>query len=283
MYASNCCSRYRPEFMSAVFRYFFAGLFGCSLMLSGFARAQAADADLDAANRAYQDGHFAEAARQFEQLIATRGYSAPLCFDAGNAELKAGHLGAALLNYERARYLAPGDAGINHNLQLARKQAGLDSNSYRWWQVVLRSVNWTVWLDVILTCLFLILFALVGNTFAEVWAGATRIPVRLWRKFFRIIFFVCIPLFLFFGFVELSAVGFGDRVDGVIVAKQGTLRLSPFASSEQTGSVPEGELVTVERRHGDYLWIDEASRQSGWVQEKELAPIVPGSFGMAEQ
>jgi uncharacterized protein YgiM (DUF1202 family) len=76
-------------------------------------------------------------------------------------------------------------------------------------------------------------------------------------------------------------VGFGDRVEGVIVAKQGTLRLSPFESSEQTGTVPEGELVTVERRHGDYLWVDERSRQSGWVQEKELAPVVPGSFGLA--
>jgi hypothetical protein len=267
--------------MTALLKYSCAGLLGGALLVAGVARAQAVDPDLDTANRAYQDGHYADAARQFEQLIATRGYSAPLCFDAGNAELKAGNLGPALLNYERARYLAPGDAGINHNLQLARKQAGLDPNSYRWWQVVIRSVNWTVWLNVILTCLFLVLFAMVGNTFAEAWAGATRIPVGLWRKFFRLIFFVCIPLFLFFGFVELSAVGFGDRVEGVIVAKQGTLRLSPFASSEQTGSVPEGELVTVERRHGDYLWIDEASRQSGWVQEKELAPVVPGSFGMA--
>ena len=158
---------------------------------------------------------------------------------------------------------------------------GLDPNSYRWWQVVIRSVNWTVWLTVILTCLFLILFALVGSTYAAGWASATRIPVNLWRKFFRLIYFVCIPLFLFFGFVELSAAGFGDRVEGVIVAKQGTLRLSPFASSEQTGTVPEGELVTVERRHGDYLWVDQRSKQSGWVQEKEISPVVPGSFAVA--
>ena len=266
--------------MGAFLKYLGALVLTGALLLPATAQAQAVDADLDAANRAYQAGHYDDAAKLFEQLIAARGYSAPLCFDAGNAELKAGHVGPALLNYERARYLAPGDAGINHNLQLARKQAGLDPNSYRWWQVVIRSVNWTVWLNVILTCLFLILFAMIGNAFAEAWGTATRIPVRLWRKFFRLIFFVCIPLFLFFGFVELSAVGFGDRVEGVIVAKQGTLRLSPFESAEQTGSVPEGELVTVERRHGDYLWVDQQSRQSGWVQEKEISPIVPGSFGL---
>ena len=76
--------------------------------------------------------------------------------------------------------------------------------------------------------------------------------------------------------------GFGDRIEGVIVAKEATLRLSPFDSAERTGAMPEGELVTVEKRYHDYLWIDARSRQSGWVAEKELEPVVPGSFGAAK-
>ena len=88
----------------------FGALFAASLL-----RAQEnIDADLDAANTAYQAGRYEEAAKLFGQLIADRGYSAPLCFDLGNAEFKAGRMGPALLNYERARYLAPGDAGIEH-------------------------------------------------------------------------------------------------------------------------------------------------------------------------
>jgi hypothetical protein len=232
----------------------------------------------DDANRAYEQGHAEEATKLFGQLIAERGYSAPLCFDLGNAELKAGHLGAALLNYERARYLAPDDAGINHNLQLARQQAGLKPNPYRWWQVVIRSIDWTVWLALICGSLGLILFALIGMAALRNQANEKS----GWRKFFKAILFVCIPLFLFFGFVELSAVGFGDRIEGVIVVKEATLRLSPFDSAERTGAVPEGELVTVETRYHDYLWIDERSRQSGWVAVKELEPVVPGSFKTAK-
>ena len=233
-----------------------------------------ADTDLDAANQKYLAGHYDEAARMFSDLIARRGYSAALCFNLGNAEFKAGHLGTALLNYERARYLAPGDVAINQNLQFARNKAGLDPDPYRWWQIVLRSINWGVWLAIILISLGLITVALIGLALTRPGVPETRTL----RKLFRALLFVGIPVALFFGFVELVSVGFSDRIEGVIVTKEGVLRLSPFTSAEKTGSLPEGELVTVENRHNDYLWIDDRSRQSGWIQEKELAPIVPGSF-----
>jgi tetratricopeptide (TPR) repeat protein len=121
-----------------------------------------ADDELDAANRAYTYGSYDEAAKLFQQIIATRGYSAPLCFDLANAETRAGHTGAAILNYERARYLAPADRDIDHNLQLARKQAGLAPNSYRWWQIALLSINWMVWLAIMAACLLLIFLAVIG-------------------------------------------------------------------------------------------------------------------------
>lgn len=243
------------------------------LLLAALARADNVDTELDAANRAYQAGHYDESARLFRQLVDTRGYSAPLLFDLGNAELKAGHVGPALLSYERARYLAPADAGINHNLQLARHQAGLDPNPYRWWEVVIRSINWTVWVTVILISLVLIILAIIGSALLR-----SSNPNSGWRRLCKALLFICIPLCLFFCFVELIAVGFNDRIEGVIMTKTATLRLSPFESAERTGSIPEGELVTVEKRHDDYFWIDDRSRQSGWVQEKELAPVVPGSF-----
>ena len=96
------------------------------LLLPSHLLADTTDPDLDAANQAYTSGSYDEAAKLFRQIIASRGYSAPLCFNLANAEARAGHPGQAMLNYERARYLAPNDAGINHNLQLARQQAGLE-------------------------------------------------------------------------------------------------------------------------------------------------------------
>jgi len=237
------------------------------------------DSDLDAANRAYTSGNYDESAKLFQQIIDTRGFSAPLCFDLANAEAKAGHTGAALLNYERARYLAPTDADIDHNLQLARKQAGLDPNSYRWWQIALLSINWMVWLEIMAACLLLIFLAIIGTSYAPAISGATKIPLRLLKNIFRAILFAGIPLCLLMGYVELSTVGFNDRIQGVIVAsKEATLRLSPFDSADSIGTIPEGELVTVEDRHNDYLRIEARDHHFGWVQQKDLEPVIAGSF-----
>jgi hypothetical protein len=241
--------------------------------------AQSSDPDLDAANRAYTDGKYEQSAQLFQQIINARGYSAPLCFNLANAEAKVGHTGAALLNYERARYLAPGDSDIDHNLQHERKLAGLDPNSYRWWQIALLSINWMVWLAIMATCLLLIFLAVIGTAYAPALSTASRIPPRLVKNIFRAIIFAGIPVCLLMGYVELSTVGFDYRIQGVIVApKEATLRLSPFETADSIGTIPEGELVTVEDRHNDYLRIEARDHHFGWVQEKALEPIIAGSF-----
>lgn len=230
---------------------------------------------LESANRAYTYGNYEESAQILQKLIDLHGYSASLCFNLGNAEARAGHPGLALLNYERARYLAPGDRDIDHNLQLARKKAGLDPNSFRWWQAALRGINWMVWFGLVVGCLTLLLFAVIGNAVVS----SSKTPRRGLKILFRAILFTGIPVFLLLGFVELSAAGFNDRIEGVIVApKEAILRLSPFDSADNVGIIPEGELVTVEDRHNDYIRIEARDHHFGWIQKKDIEPVVVGSF-----
>jgi tetratricopeptide (TPR) repeat protein len=252
----------------------FVLLFGFAAMLS-----TRADDELAAANSSYTNGNYEASARLFQQLIDQRGFSASLCFDLANAEERAGHTGVALLNYERARYLAPGDRDIDHNLQLARKQAGLDPNSYRWWQVALRSIDWTVWLTLMGVGLVLIFIAIVSFGYISSIAVALKLSPGLVRNIFRAILFAGIPICLILGYIELVTIGYNDRIEGVIVAsKEATLRLSPFDSADSVGTIPEGELVTVEDRHNDYLRIEARDHHFGWIRQKDIEPIVAGSF-----
>jgi hypothetical protein len=273
------------SFLSRRWKHFllpanFSRVLACCVFLSPILlQADGSDSDLNAANQAYTDGSYDDSARLFQQIIATRGYSAPLCFDLANAEARAGHMGDALLNYERARYLAPGDPDIEQNLQLTRKRAGLEPNPYRWWQIVLLSINWTVWLAIMGMVLTLLFLAIIGTAYAPALSTITKIPVRLLKNIFRGALFAGIPFCLLMGFVELSTIGFNNRIQGVIVApKAATLRLSPFDSSDTTGTIPEGELVTVEDRHNDYLRIEARDHHFGWIQDKDIAPVIAGSF-----
>jgi tetratricopeptide (TPR) repeat protein len=84
------------------------------------------------ANGLYADGRYAEAAAEYEQVLGTGVASANVYFNLGNAYLKAGDVGRAVLAYERARRLAPGDPDVRANLAFAREQGGADDEPPRW-------------------------------------------------------------------------------------------------------------------------------------------------------
>lgn len=78
------------------------------------AKAQAGPAD-----SAYAAGDHRTALGRYEALSTV--YSSPgLYYNIGNCHFKLGNKGQAVLWYERAHRLAPGDADINANLDLAR-------------------------------------------------------------------------------------------------------------------------------------------------------------------
>ena len=99
-----------------------AALGTLAVVVAGSASAQGpSDAyRMAGANERYERGEYAEAAQQYEALV-DRGYgTAAVYFNLGNAYFQDGDLGRAILNYLRARELAPRDADIRTNLDLAR-------------------------------------------------------------------------------------------------------------------------------------------------------------------
>ena len=67
--------------------------------------------------------HYLRAALRYERLISEGGLeNGRLYFNWANSLLGAGDYGRAILNYRRALLFLPGDALIQHNLTLARRQ-----------------------------------------------------------------------------------------------------------------------------------------------------------------
>jgi tetratricopeptide (TPR) repeat protein len=74
------------------------------------------------ANAAYAKGDYEKAAGLYEQLLSGNEVSAEVYYNLGNAYYKSGKLGLAILNYERARKIAPEDEDILANLKLANQK-----------------------------------------------------------------------------------------------------------------------------------------------------------------
>jgi len=75
-----------------------------------------------ASNELYDAGRYAESAQVYEQIVDQGYQDSALYYNLGNAYYKQGDLGRAILNYVRAERLAPRDADVRANLELARAQ-----------------------------------------------------------------------------------------------------------------------------------------------------------------
>jgi plasmid maintenance system antidote protein VapI len=86
------------------------------------ARAESPEDVFDSACRAYEQGHWDAAADGFRSLLRYGLADPRLEYNLANAEYKRGHLGEAILHYERARRLNPSDADTAANLAIARSK-----------------------------------------------------------------------------------------------------------------------------------------------------------------
>ena len=74
------------------------------------------------ADKAYQDSHYADAIEKYEAILSEEGESAELYYNLGNSYYKNKNVAKAVLNYERALLLVPGNADARFNLEMARSK-----------------------------------------------------------------------------------------------------------------------------------------------------------------
>lgn len=73
-------------------------------------------------DEAYAAGDFQKAITVYETLLHTNGEAAGVYYNLGNSYYKDGQLARAILNYERALLMEPGDDDIRFNLEMARSK-----------------------------------------------------------------------------------------------------------------------------------------------------------------
>jgi len=78
------------------------------------------DALMSDANKSYSDGKFDDAVKAYESIVKQGYRSDILYYNLGNAYFKTKNISAAILNYERALLLNPGDENTRFNLDLAK-------------------------------------------------------------------------------------------------------------------------------------------------------------------
>jgi tetratricopeptide (TPR) repeat protein len=238
----------------------------CGLFESCLAKEQSSQ-DFLAAGKAYEAGDWSKATQIYESLISHAGFSASLCYNLANSYARNGQTGKAVLGYERALRLAPGDGDIRHNLEIMRQEKGLSQEETPFVQqagALLGLNQWAVLAAILLAALSLIQFVTWRFPFS------TGLSYSLTGT--------CLLL------LGLSVTGIAIQYhswqQAVILTPKTPLLISPFAEAASTGVIEEGLLVRVIKRHGDYTLIKDESghsgdndSQSGWISNTSFAPI----------
>ena len=125
-------------------------------------------------NALYGEGKYAEAAAEYEKVLASGVESGPVYFNLGNAYFKSGDVGHTILNYERARQLIPGDPDLRANLAFAREQSGDADPSPLWARVLLPLADRLATDTLLLLGAVLAALAVLASAVGRAWSTVRR-------------------------------------------------------------------------------------------------------------
>lgn len=241
------------------------------LLLGWFLPLCAQESTLKEAEEAYAKEDYTQAIELYESVLKSYGESAMVYYNLGNAYYKAGKVAPAILNYERALLLNPGDSDTRFNLQVARQKT----------------------VDKIEP---------IGEFFLARWIGTVEDVYSAdgWAKWgvaSFVLFIGCLVLFFFSKWIRLKKIGFFagicfllislvanlfadsqqdkllHRADAIVFASTVTVKSSPDASGTDLFILHEGTKVTIKSTLGEWSEIQLEDGNVGWMLSKEIQQI----------
>jgi hypothetical protein len=237
--------------------------------LLGLPAAMAAASDaFRGANQLYDAGKFAEAAAAYEKIEPKTAY---VFYNLGNAWFRQDKFGLAVLNYERARRLAPRDPDILANLRFAQQRLGVDEVNtppravQRFLRSVIASRTSTEWSAYELAALWLSVLAMGA------WIYLPRMRTGL-----LVIAVAGVAGFAASTFA-LSYRMINDHTapTAVVMATAAEARFAPMPDSTIHFRLVEGTEVAVREDRGQWLFVERADGQQGWVRSETIGRIAP--------
>ena len=228
------------------------------------------DGELRAAEKAYADGNYPAAAEQYEALIKNYGESAEVYYNLGNAYYKLGRIAPAILNYERALAMNPGDGDARFNLEMARLRTedrieSTDGFLSRGLRSVQRLLSVDAWAAVALVAFIAFAGCLILFFFSK------------WLRLRKMGFYLGILLLLVTVLANVCAWGGRRdlivRDDAIIFAPTVTVKSSPDRSGTDLFLLHEGTKVTIKNALGEWYEIRLGDGKEGWIPSKDLERI----------
>ena len=238
-----------------------------SLVSLGCAMGALAGDDFKSAGELYDAGKYADAAAVYEKIAPP---TAAVFFNLGNAHFRLESLGHAVLDYERARQLAPRDPDILANLRFAEERLGVADSIVptrpvvQFWESVAGSRTIRQWSWAVVSGVWLTVFLM---------AGAIGWP--RWRTG------LVIGAVVAGGGLTVAAGALTSRVasapTAIVVARRAEARFAPLADATVHFQLGEGTKVRIREDRGHWWHVERADGQQGWIKADTAERVIIGT------
>ena len=221
------------------------------------------------ANAQYAEGNYAEAAAQYEQVIAEQP-SAEAYYNLGNAYFKQGELAQAILAYERALRIEPSYKDAKHNLLFAQSRIVdniEDTQSFflsNWLKAIRNALNQQTWMILSIALFICMLIGFFLFAFSQtVWVRKTAFYTSLVAL-----------LISFVACINAGSLHHRDTARAEAIITQGIVnaKSSPDRSGTDLFTVHEGTKVEITETIGDWCCIH-VGNYIGWMPLAHLERI----------
>lgn len=226
------------------------------------ARGADAGAAFDAAATLYEQGRHVEAAEAYGRLLTNGIVTPAVRYNQGNAWLRAGRIGLAIVSFREAQRLAPRDQEIAANLAFARSKvpagtpppagaggamAMLSLLTMDEWALVALIALW-LWVGVLLLRLFRPGLREATASLSWCLGGSTAL----------------------LAVAAILAWSGHRRGSAVVTASEATLRFGPLTEAQVAYPLPEGAEVRIEDRKNHWFQVRDGLGRRAWVQRGDV-------------
>ena len=226
-------------------------------------------ATFEEGNRLYAEGAYAEALEHYRAVEEQCVVSSALYYNMGHAYFRLNRLGYAILYYERARRLRPGDPDLRHSLAVA--QARTDNQITR-----IPDPVWVVgWNRVVAALdvrglfaigLLFYLFA-AGLIARRIWLGVPNDWIR------RGIFVGVVGGAVFLGAAFWASVERAHTRTAVVLETRTALHETAAADADVAYEVREGLIVDVLGERPGWVEVRLPNGATGWIAADAVAEV----------
>jgi tetratricopeptide (TPR) repeat protein len=229
------------------------------------------DKQLTYAAKLYSTGKYAQAAEIYENIIKNNGDSFEVLYNLGNSYYKSDELAPAILNYERALKIKPGDRDARFNLELCENKivdkidpvgVFLVTRLYEDLGDNFSSNNWAF----ISIAFFIILIASLFAYFFSSFSWLKK--VSFYAGLISLIFTILALTYSARKYYEIN-----NPDQAILFSSTSTVKSSPDQSGTDLFILHEGTKVKIKSELGSWKEIEVQDGNVGWIESSHLVII----------